>query len=249
MSQNRQTAERQNARVSFTSPDRSGKWSDMHVVVRAEDYDALYDSLLLAEARPTLLSRSLINCHAVGLDSIVLKGAPNMVRIFLARPEHTLGQNDPWATSDMTPFSLGMRAHHCDVTLVPLFGEVNNVVECRGPADCFPHVWMDAYEYQSQIEETGAFRPRFGRSEFELGFIELREPTHMKARTRHSICVKAGESAAWMVVEGAEDPNYAPITWSNAALTKFNFAPLYKPMTPERLAEDLALLAANGVTL
>lgn len=60
-----------------------------------------------------LLERSLINCHCEGMDSLVVKDAPGMVRIFIARHDHQLWRNDP-TTMKTARMSVALHKHHCD---------------------------------------------------------------------------------------------------------------------------------------
>ena len=58
------------------------------------------------------------------------------------------------------------------------------------------------------------------------------------AWSMHSIYVDKDESAAWLVIEGAEDPNYEPLCWTNAA--NVDFGPeLYQPMEQSFVVELL----------
>ena len=188
---------------------------------------------------------SLMNCHARGVDSLVLKGAPQMVRIFLARPDHEL-----WS-KEGEPLALGLHAHHCDVTLIPLFGPVENA-----RVDLFPprhprHVRrLTPYHYHSPIRgEAGSFLSMGNRRSFTLRYVPLELPVSLKASELHTVSVPKGQLAAWMVVEGKEDRNYLPITYSDADLTRFDFNGMYQPISAERLEEDIILLANHGVNL
>ena len=87
-----------------------------------------------------ILSASLQNCHAVGLDSIVFKATAPMVRVFVAHENHTLWLNNPNVGTQM---SLGVHEHRTDITMIPLFGMVFNVFPSpHGPIRNFvPYVF------------------------------------------------------------------------------------------------------------
>lgn len=190
----------------------------------------------------TILTNSVINCHAIGLDSIMLMPAPNMVRVFVAREDHTLWRNNP---DTQEPFSIGLHPHHCDITMVPLYGPISNVVLGGGP----PNHKLHQFEYRSGIvDRVGAFR-----NAKESGFVytgkdvrvclkhqPLKYPTILMAKEMHSVYVPKGKQAAWMICEGREWPDYKPITLSNHRLdTTYNASSegLYKTMTMRRLHE------------
>ena len=58
----------------------------------------------------------------------------------------------------------------------------------------------------------------------------------------HSVLVPRGKTAAWWVYEGAEDPNYDGMCWSDDDLSNFDFAPLYKPMSVDYLKGVLNMI-------
>ena len=72
-----------------------------------------------------IASKSLINCHTVGVDSVVFDDTPGkVVRAFIANENHNLYLNSPWSYG---PLSVALHAHHCEVTLKRIFGEVWNI--------------------------------------------------------------------------------------------------------------------------
>ena len=62
----------------------------------------------------------------------------------------------------------------------------------------------------------------------------------MRASDLHTVYVPPGETAAWVVAEGAEDPAYRPVTYSDDKLENFDFAGLYEPASDEFVALKLA---------
>jgi hypothetical protein len=208
-----------------------------------------------------LLEKSLINTHCYGMDSLVLKDGPNMIRMFIARPEHELWRNglvgmpayglrggDIQLTKD---FSIAMHRHHCDVTLQPIMGQVFNILpEVSSAGEDAPRwkmpVPMRTYRYHSPILE-GAKKGGFqavdtGEITLALAGHIIDRPTFMPAEQLHTIYVPRNQSAAWYVWEGKEKAKHNDIVYSNAQLENFDFSKLDLPMTEDRLQDDLALI-------
>jgi hypothetical protein len=197
---------------------------------------------------------NLMNCHAEGLDSIVLSDRVStnrgLIRVFVARPEHSLWRNhpEPRPHGEVLPvsMSIGMRSHHCDITMVPLFGDVFNVVETSEHHAMGRRI-LSPFMFDSAITGRGSFtKGRDAHWRFDLKTMRLIKTLALPANVRHSVFVPKGQAAAWMIVEGAEDPGYVPLTWSDADLTRMNFGGLYQRMTQARLDENLTLLHVHG---
>lgn len=197
-----------------------------------------------------LLEKSLVDCHCLGMDSLVIKGPPNMVRMFIARPDHQLWRNSishNETLSSRYDFSVALHRHHCDVTLMPILGSVVNVT----PATCSPAatVPMRSFKYFSPItdeEGEGGFES-VDPHPIPIGLNErlIEAPLYMKAAQLHTVYVPRGQVAAWFFWEGAENRNHNSIVYSNADLTNFDFSVLDKPMTMTRLREDLAIIGVR----
>lgn len=198
-----------------------------------------------------ILKNSLINCHAVGLDSIVLKPAPNMVRVFITRENHSLWRNNP---DTGTLFSIGIHPHHCDVTMVPLTGGIANIVLGSGS----PTHKLHQFEYHSGITDRVGAQAKASGSGFMytgkdvrvcLKHQPLRYPTTLMAKEMHSVYVPKGKRAAWLICEGREWPDYQPVTLSNYRLDEDYSAveeSLYKPMTQARLLEYMEWIGVHA---
>lgn len=186
-------------------------------------------------------SKSIRNCHALGVDSLLFRDTPGaMIRAFVCRPEHELWLNCPTL---VYPFSVGLHPHHCDVTLAPIYGNAFNVTHVLG----FGNTMLQAYQYESEITGTGGKFTRLGFSRgFNLQKTLIGKPIAMKAREIHTIYVPQGEGAAWYVCEGAENPNYRSITYSNANLEAETFEGMYQPMTADDVREIVNKLKALG---
>jgi hypothetical protein len=187
-----------------------------------------------------LLEKSLINCHCYGLDSLVLKDAPRMVRIFVARPGHLLYRNAP---KHDEPLSIAIHPHHCDITMIPIVGPIFNVSVGDDPSGANRYLWP--FKYKSPISgDEGSFaldtetRPGVA----PLCMDRVSAPLFLPATRPHTVYVPKNSTAAWMIWEVAENPEHDPLTWSDDRLELFDFSAHDLPMTPERLAEDLAIL-------
>ncbi len=186
-------------------------------------------------------SKSIRNCHALGVDSLLFRDTPGaMIRAFVCRPEHELWLNCP--TLDF-PFSVGLHPHHCDVTLAPIYGSAYNVTHRPG----FGNTMLQAFEYESEITGKGGKFTRLGFSRgFNLQKTLIDHPVAMKAREIHTIFVPKDEGAAWFVLEGAENPNYRSVTYSNCDLEQATFDGLYQPMTAEEVEQIVNKFKALG---
>jgi len=194
------------------------------------------ESLLQAHLtmmRNGMVVKGLHDCHAEGLESIMLHDIPgNRIRMFVARENHTLWQNERRINLQ---FSLGIHAHHCDVRLIGAHGPVYNdlyglVPHPRGDFQKFAYRSEITSGQSGTIEPTGefAYAKRFDRCALQDSYSDM--PAHML----HTIYIPKQHAAAWLVVEGEEDPDYNSVFWSN------NKAPsigphFYTPMTQQNV--------------
>lgn len=189
-----------------------------------------------------LASKSLVNCHTVGVDSVMLRDVnEDRLRAFVAHDNHDLWKN--YSLGER--LSIAMHSHHCDVTLIPIFGSTFNV-EFRHKflhGDC-----LSAYKYESQINGTGKFTHLKDQEIFVETFAYfLGSKEKMNAKKMHTVYVPRDKASAWFVHEGKEDPSYNSMCYSNSDLTKFDFEPLYKPMSVDRFKLLLETLRVEVV--
>ena len=191
-----------------------------------------------------VLEKSLINVHCKGMDSIVVKDAPGMVRIFVARRDHELWRNDP-DDKLLTTWSVALHKHHCNVTLMPILGEVYNVLGTPRQVDS--PVSMRPYRYKSPIGTHEGKFELLDSTWINLNLMKylLNRPQFLRANVPHSVYVPKNTVAAWWIWEGAEDPSYLPTVWSNDDLENFSFEGYNLPMTEERLKETLNLIGVQ----
>ena len=184
-----------------------------------------------------IASRSLVNCHTIGMDSILFDDTPGKrLRAFFANEDHELWKNGLPFEHEL---SVGLHSHHCAITLDPIFGTPYNVIES---ALGINSSWS-SFKYQSKISTgKGGFVNVGELKKFRLAAIPLYVPWHMKASEIHTVYLPKGKIAAWFVREHADDPNYVPLTYSNGDLEKLDFTRLYKPMTIDNLLKKLYMM-------
>lgn len=182
---------------------------------------------------------ALMNCHVRGLASVMLHDEPgNRVRLFYATAEHELWRNRDPLPADM---NLAVHPHHCDITLVLVFGRV-----CNTRYVALPNAEGDFHgcRYDSAINggAGGLFKTgdRFALQKVQQGWLY---PTgdRMRAAELHSIYVPKGEQAAWLVLEGNADPSYLPVCYTRNP--DFSNVGMYQPMERgevERMLRDSA---------
>ena len=202
-----------------------------------------------------IAEKSFFHCHCVGVHSLLFDDTPGArIRLFLATQQHELWKNalipcDP--TRGMRgglaySLSVGFHPHHCDIELECIEGVFTSVhANVLAP-------WRDlqtmlgVYRYESQIN-SGACSFSFERHA-NLAFAPysrvVGDSLFLPAAQLHTIYVPAGERAAWFVHEGAEDPSYQPMTYSNVDLTTLDTSQLYKPVS---VCEMLNLLRKFGL--
>lgn len=194
----------------------------------------------IARAESGVEYNALRDCHVHGIDSIVLHDEPgNRVRLFFAGYQHKLYQNKP--DGNYTD-SLAVHPHHCDIRLVRLFGDVTNYRMAMVPRGNGP--WRE-FEYRSAIKtgEAGQLIPTGNSAElYVLSDDSLcNAGTLMKAWELHTIHVDHGFRAAWLVIEGREDPHYRSVCWSKAEAHDMDG--LYQPMSGAEVAGVLRTVA------
>ncbi len=197
---------------------------------------------LLSNHLHEIVARSKRNCHALGVDSIMLLDAPEKtIRLFVTHEHHTLWQNCPDAIQFDEPMSVGFYAHHCNLTLHAVYGSFTNVIFTPGTF-CADQVALREFEYRSPIKSgKGEFHGTgkvVGGSIYDNHYT-AGQHVYMNANKMHTIAVRKGERAAWLVYEGLEDPLYKNLCYSNTDLEKFDFNGLYAPMDQETVLEVL----------
>lgn len=186
-----------------------------------------------------MAQRSLVNCHCLGLDSIVIdERQGKLTRIFMTSTHHRMWRNRLPLTREM---SVALHPHHCDLTITPLLGTVYNVVVAADGK------WYDLSEfrYESPITNgkgNGRFIPTGEYKAFPLRQESINAPLTMRAFRLHTIYVPEGEVAAWLIEEGTEDLAYQPYCYSNTDLSHLSMSELYGPMLEHYIHSKLNYL-------
>lgn len=187
----------------------------------------------LSQHKDKILEKSLRNCHVKGMDSVMLDDTPGArIRIFFANEEHDLHKNYN------IPKTLAAHAHHCDLTLSCIYGSFENIIFKE--ASNSPHVCLNEWEYTSEILQAGkgGFKTTERTASFEFpkrNTVYNGEETHMIAADIHTVFVRKGMSAVWVVYEGKEDRNYKSLSYTNTDLSNFNTDNLYQKMDGDYL--------------
>lgn len=198
------------------------------------DTDRKRNLLQAAPFAQRFLPPALADCHAKGVMSIWL--GKNM-RMFVADQHHELWRN---ATNGSVKMVTGFHPHRCDITLIPLFGDVLNIC-CESMDGC--HSYRDALfacKYGSQIiEGKGSLEVTCMVQYVPVGLKAtlLRQPIEMRAKKLHTIAVPRNSPAAWIVKEGDVDPSYSPICYTNNL--EFDATDMYRPMDEQQVRDTI----------
>ncbi len=191
------------------------------------------------------------NCHCRGVDSIVLRESP-MVRVFITRPDHAL-----WQNTLPHIFSVGFHPHATNIEIEVIHGQISNVEpgfvhKPDKPSLLMPGKIKDLAQIDSLLDRSNFRRYRFdsflrgglgGFQDMDVVFhvshfnrkLETGAKLSLHGRHLHTIHVEKGQEVAWVIREGAANPNFEPICWSNAPLTEWTADGLYIPMTTTEL--------------
>lgn len=183
----------------------------------------------------TVAAKSLKNCHAPGVDSIVLgegdKG--ELVRVFWARKGHSLGVRHP--SSDQ--LQIAFHNHHCGLYFTVLQG---CIINCKiDAANGCQRGALNKWGFQSKIiapenpgfvRQDGCIYTRF-QSEILTPDDDCRT-TSMDADTYHTVFVPS-EEAIWLLHEypSTYGRDAKKVVYSNSNLSNFSFDGLYQPFT------------------
>lgn len=198
--------------------------------------------------KDVILEKSLINCHVLGMDSVILDDTPGQrIRIFFANENHELYRNE------YKPVSLAAHAHHCDLTLAPLWGCFTNIIYLIGDkpkkdgivnaAGYLEDVQVNEWQYVSEILNKGKGGFKLNSTNKSISTLERQLISNigphkravMKANDVHTVYVPKGQKAAWVVYEGKEDENYKSVSYTNTDLSRFNTCNLYTKMDEDYL--------------
>lgn len=181
--------------------------------------------------REEILGKSLLDCHAKGLHSIMLSDTPrNRIRLYVSMPDSEIATIKPM--EDFMNPPLSYHPHHCDLTLYCVHGVLmNNVITgVMGSKDTGNSLPLIRWEYKSKIN-TGAIEFKCDAPYLMfhdgLEFITTGKSLFLTSDSMHSVLTYYGQLTAWFVFEGKEDENYQPFAYSNRDLANQDFSGLY----------------------
>ncbi len=178
--------------------------------------------------RAQIVANSIINCHALGLHSLCLLDEPGRrIRMFVAEVGHDMARNK-WGSK--LPLSVGFHSHHCDVQLEVIAGEVGNrlLVQHGHPGGDIYGVFRFRSALRGEVPGFDFVGMQGGYGTHSQSLF-AGDSVDMKAAEQHTVWV-ATAGAVWIVYEGAEDPNYEPLTVSDANLAAASFDGMYLRM-------------------
>ena len=198
-----------------------------------------------------VVRRSVKNCHAKGVDSLLLwADGDKELRVFIApRGQHTLESNNLAGFRYTLPMSVGLHNHRFKVTLVPLDGCVYNIMAARPHTlDKLVDVTSGLYEDRTppQCYYLGGWRwdpallggtGRFVRTERLTSAVYVDRPRQLRTALRlpsdllHTVCVDQYASAAWAVVSNGENKHHSKVCYTNDDLSLWSSSGYYIPMS------------------
>lgn len=180
---------------------------------------------------PGLFS-GLHDCHAKGLDSIVLRRFPSggMLRVFVAHEVLPL-----WAGGT---FVIGAHDHRFNIVLHRLYGSVENIQVAA--VDRNNHSLLPAHEFRFQSAlTTGQFELTHLRDvALRLVTVPIEVRIRMPFDAAHTVRCPAG-AAAWAVYEGCERQAWTRF-YSLHRNPVLNSSGMYRPMSAASISDVCA---------
>lgn len=191
---------------------------------------------LLKNNSEEILSKSLLNCHCIGLHSIMLLDSPEKtIRLYVTDKSHEMWKNLP-ENFNKEQMTISFHTHHCNLTLHVIKGEIVHWQVSEKSSSNHQTITLLSWNYKSKISSGELkFDKQFtvhAQTDFALA-ISKDSSIFLEANKFHSVGIKKGCVSAWLVYEGAEDENYKSIVYSQTYtdLNKFNDSNLYKKPT------------------
>lgn len=190
------------------------------------------------ENRQEMLDNSYLDCHVKGLHSIMLYNTPGkVIRMYVTSREHNLWQHTTVGCMQI-PNNLAFHPHRYNLTLMCVAGKISHITLKNGKGGYN----LPMYRYSSALADgscgfvnTETMRP------FTPEYRWLLPGRHISlhATCVHSLLVPQGTVAAWMIMEGAENPEYEPVAFTTMPLEEFKPEGFYRKMTEKDMAEIL----------
>lgn len=142
------------------------------------------------------LLMSKMNCHAMGVHSIVLdKTGGRLTRLFCATAVHGL-----WWNAMSTNFEVGVHDHVYHLELSHVSG---NVIHMKYVESSLEGARLKKYIFTSKgCNETPHIEPAGSRLLFLSSLQPLRRCEHLGCNELHTIYCDIGKCASWVVEEG-----------------------------------------------
>ncbi len=184
----------------------------------------------------------LRDCHVEGLTSVVLAKYPDgkLIRIFATEDNHKMHFNTPKnILSSDGHISLALHPHHCDLRLIRAFGKAVNV-NCDVHVD--PFGCLHKFEYTSAIRNNQKTSVLVHETDvlftpIVTGATELTSKgIFLPAKQLHTVCVPKKAHAAWFVIEGARDPTYENVCYTNHLADMISYRYM-RVMTPQQISD------------
>ncbi|WP_041258199.1 hypothetical protein [Fibrella aestuarina] len=198
---------------------------------------------LLNDNTEAIARRTLLNCHLPGLHSIVLVDQPGQrIRLFYKTAACRMEVDLHKGLLD-----LAIHPHHCNLSIEMVAGEMKHYVFER--TDGFGvGIRLGEFAYQSAITQgvgkftaTGeAYLRLVEKRHITLGYEPCRNGVQLAADQLHTLSVGGFDRAMWLVIEGAEDPNYQPYSYAFDDLSQYDFSDLYVRPRPAEAARLFA---------
>lgn len=182
---------------------------------------------LLINNLEEIQKKSLLNCHCMGLHSIMLLESPGKtIRLYVADVGNELYKNYPTEIYNNGTLSLGFHDHHCNLTLDVIKGELLNWTIIQSDRGFNEPGMLTKFKYQSAIlngsmEIIDTYESiRLCTKKIER--LPYGHSTHMLARDIHTVACYPDQVTAWLVYEGLENNEYEPFIYHNANISTPN---------------------------
>lgn len=168
---------------------------------------------------------NILNCHSVGLHSFPVSFENGLYkRIFYADTNHNLWKVDP--------LEIAIHPHHVDIKITVLDGVLlNNIYRVSTRGEIFKSFLWDSHI----LNGKGGFK-RIGEERLQQVSCDIYsagKSAIMKSCELHTVFVRKGAKAVWMIEEEMASCGYNPINYSNWNLENWTPEGLYIPTTNE----------------
>jgi hypothetical protein len=196
---------------------------------------------ILYRLRLRQVEGGLLNCHAIGVHSLVLKKRADgsLSRIFMTAHYHPLGR----LFGPDGHFVIGAHNHDKPLRFRVLYGDVWNVA--LQAARSGEQRWtLYRYAFGSALD-GGEFAVGLACECYGFGLaVHPLDGLAMQTNESHTLIVSS-PAAAWLVDEGPAEPVKKYIWSPRRDLTIQRHANLYRPMTDGDIARVCAAIAAG----